>query len=184
MNIAETTKNKKGTPTPSKDANYHAGKKVTLSTPDVKENNIYKSNLFAKTANVVPYHKEFRAIAGSVTATILFQQLEYWFYKQAGKPFYKFLSPLDEEKYGYKVGDSWAEELGLSPDEFRTAFRKIGTQHKSKRAFDTTTDMFKEKMYCSYIDKMFLRSFSLPATSRMLEALDRIPRSPSTVRFT
>lgn len=122
----------------------------------------YKQNVLSLTANVIPYHKEFRKIAGSVTASILWQQLEYWFSKTEGEKFYKFLSGLKEEKFGYKNGDSWTEELGFSAKEFRNAFKHIGVSYKSKKEFDGSTNKFitkdnnggeKEFMYCSYYDK-------------------------------
>ena len=115
---------------------------------------IYKNNELALTAKLIPYHKEFRKIAGSVTATILWQQLEYWFSKKKGEPFYKFLEPLKIEKNGYKIGDSWTEELGFSAFEFRAAFSRIGISYKSKKEYNENNDKFQNMMYCSYYDKI------------------------------
>lgn len=106
--------------------------------------------------DVIPYIKGYRQIAGTVTATILFQQLEYWFdLKPNG--FYKFLEPCENDLC--KVGDSWCEELGFSADEFRTAFDKIGKRYFSKKAYDAALDKFADekgttKFYCSYHDKI------------------------------
>lgn len=106
--------------------------------------------------DAIPYIKGYRQIAGTVTATILFQQLEYWFdFKPNG--FYKFLEPCDNGLY--KAGDSWCEELSFSPDEFRSAFDKIGKRYFSKKAYDGAADKFaddsgSEKLYCSYQDKI------------------------------
>lgn len=122
-----------------------------------------KNHLLALTRRTIPYSPELRPIAGSVTATILMQQLDYWFSKMPDG-FYKFLSPCNNE--AYKPGDSWEEELAFSSDEFRTAFDRIGVRHMSKKAYkaakssssvfiqelkDGTTE---EKFYASYHDKI------------------------------
>ncbi len=66
----------------------------------------------------IPYVKELRKLplVKSVTASILMQQLDYWFNIQGKESFYKFLEPCDNQ-YAYKKGDSWTEELGMSADE-------------------------------------------------------------------
>ena len=69
------------------------------------------------------YCPELNTITGSVTASLLMCQLEYWFNKKGNKPFYKFLGPCEDEHY--HTGDSWTEELGFTKAEFRTAFSKI-----------------------------------------------------------
>lgn len=105
----------------------------------------------------IPYLKRLRLFAGSVTATILMQQLDYWFEKYP-EGFFKFLQPCEHESY--KEGDSWTEELGFSVDEFRTAFDKIGIRHASKGQFDKLENVFligeseQEKFYASYHDKI------------------------------
>jgi hypothetical protein len=101
----------------------------------------YRKNTFALTAKPIPYYKEYRKIAGSVTATILWQQLEYWFSLKEGKSFYKSL-------------EEWEGELGFSACEFRLAFSKIGISYASKKLFDTEKDVFKGKMYASFHNKM------------------------------
>lgn len=78
------------------------------------------------------------------------QQLDYWF-ENHPEGFYKFLLPSDHP--AYKNGDSWTEELGMSKDEFRTAFDKIGHRYKSKSEFDKAEDKFQGKFYCSYVDR-------------------------------
>lgn len=105
--------------------------------------------------NNVPYIKELRQLSGSVTASILMQQLDYWFEKKPGG-FYKFLEPCENNEY-YKKGDSWTEELGFSKSEFKTAFEKIGISYKSKNEFKKAMekgDPFQGKFYCCYVDKM------------------------------
>ena len=105
--------------------------------------------------NNVPYIKELRQLSGSVTASILMQQLDYWFEKKPGG-FYKFLEPCENNEL-YKTGDSWPEELGFSKYEFKTAFEKIGVAYKSKNEFKKAMekgDPFQGKFYCCYVDKM------------------------------
>ena len=79
--------------------------------------------LLANDNNTITYRKELNAITGSVTATILLQQLIYWFNKNDYKPFYKFIEPCNNEKY--IDGDSWTEELGFTKKEFSSAYKKL-----------------------------------------------------------
>ncbi len=65
-----------------------------------KINQSYKSNLLGLMAKPIPYNKELNQITGNVLASILWQQLEYWFNKKNGNSFYKFLMPLEKEKIG------------------------------------------------------------------------------------
>jgi hypothetical protein len=109
-----------------------------------------KNRILSITRETIPYVKQIRPLTGSVAATILMQQLDYWFAKYPDG-FYKFLEPCDHPSY--KSGDSWTEELGFSKDEFRTAFKQIGIQHKSKTKFATSSDPFQGKFYCSYFDR-------------------------------
>ncbi len=76
--------------------------------------------------DAIPYRKRLRPITGSVTATILLQQMVYLDDKKQGEPFYKFKSPCDHELY--RDDDSWVEDLGFSIKEFDTALKKIGTK--------------------------------------------------------
>lgn len=129
--------------------------------------------------NVIPYRKEFRKIVGTVNASILWQQLEYWFDKM-GKPiFYKFLSPVDGEDFGYKKGDSWVEELGFSECEFRGAFKKLGAPYKSKKEYLEQKDPYKGKMYCSYINKIERRTYYLRNAKKVKANLVRLKNSIS-----
>lgn len=117
-----------------------------------------KNRTLAILASSIPYHKELRPHTGSVTASILMQQLDYWFNKYPDG-FFKFISPSPDNEY-YKEEDSWAEELGFSEKEFRSAFDLIGVRYHSKTSFDGNseeerflTSEGKEKFYCSYHDK-------------------------------
>ena len=79
--------------------------------------------LLAQDKNTITYRKELNSITGGVTATILLQQLIYWFNKSDNKPFYKFIEPCNNEKY--TDGDSWTEELGFTKREFTSAYKKL-----------------------------------------------------------
>ncbi len=114
-----------------------------------------KNKILTLFRNNIPYIKELRMLSGSVTASILMQQLDYWFEKSPNG-FYKFLEPCENSKY-YKKGDSWTEELGFSKAEFKTAFEKIGVTYKSKKEFTEalkTGNLFQGKFYCCYIDRI------------------------------
>lgn len=74
--------------------------------------------------DLIIYRKSLRKIAGSVTGTILLQQII--FRSKGRENFYKFKSPCSHELY--KERDSWTEELGFSPKEFDNALKKIGTK--------------------------------------------------------
>ncbi len=104
---------------------------------------------------IIPYVKELRKLplVKSVTASILMQQLDYWFNIQGKESFYKFLEPCDNQ-HAYKPGDSWTEELGMSADEFKTAFGQIGVSYKSKAKYDAAPDKFQGKYYCSYFNRV------------------------------
>jgi hypothetical protein len=117
--------------------------------------NTLRNRLLSITRKSIPYIKELRPVAGSVTACILWQQLDFHFAKKP-EGFYKFLEPCNHN--AYKSGDSWIEELGFSKEEFRTAFKKIGIVYKSKRMHDCAEQKFKlptgkEFWFCSYHDK-------------------------------
>jgi len=79
--------------------------------------------ILAHDNNLIVYRKELNAITGSVTATILLQQIIYWDSISNGDEFYKFIEPCSHEKYN--DGDSWSEELGFTKREFQTAYKKL-----------------------------------------------------------
>lgn len=108
--------------------------------------------------NVIPYDRELNSLTGSVLASILMAQLNYWFDKYPDG-FYKFLEPSNHP--AYRPGTSWTEELGMTVTEFRTAFDAIGHRFTSKTKFaqaeqestDNNTDKFFGRFFASYIDK-------------------------------
>ena len=114
-----------------------------------------KNKILAIIRDTIPYCKDLRPIAGSVTACILMQQLDYWFAKKPNG-FYKFKAPCPHPLY--KEGDSWKEELGFSEDEIQTAFSKIGIAYKSKTSMMEAEYPFKDEkgtelFYCSFYDR-------------------------------
>lgn len=98
------------------------------------------------------YCPKLNTVTGSITASLLMCQLEYWFDKVDGKAFYKFLEPCQHKLC--KKGDSWTEELGFSLAEFRSAFKRIGKVYKSKKAYLESADPFDGKPYLSYYDRI------------------------------
>lgn len=110
-----------------------------------------RNRILSITRNVIPYVKELQPVAGSVIGCLVMQQLDYWFHLKPDG-FYKFMNPAEHPFY--RQGDSWVEELGISDDEFRYAFDRIGTRYKSKSDFDKAAkagDIFKGCFYCSYV---------------------------------
>ena len=71
--------------------------------------------------NIITYRPELNAITGSVTATILLQQILF----RLGdcEEFYKFKEPCGHRLY--KEGDSWCEELGFTRKEFDGAIERL-----------------------------------------------------------
>lgn len=108
-----------------------------------------KALVLAKLA--VPYLPALRNTTGSVTATILMQQLEFYFHSFP-EGFYKFLEPCDHPSY--RQGDSWIECLSFTKDEFRAAFDKIGVRYKSRTEFENSPEPFGGKFYASYFDRL------------------------------
>jgi len=74
----------------------------------------------------IPYRPEYNAITGSVRASILMQQMWYWWDKSNHHPFYKYRAPCAAASY--REGDSWTEELGFTPYQFDSALRSIATK--------------------------------------------------------
>jgi len=121
------------------------------------------NRILSITRSTIPYVKELNELTGGIIASVLMQQLDYWFDKKPDG-FYKFLEPSTHS--AYHKGDSWCEELGISKAEFRTAFDAIGARHTSRAAFIGAKDPFAGKFYASYIDKrtnltMYYRNHAL-----------------------
>ena len=100
-----------------------------------------------KTRYYVKYYPELAHCFGSEKAALIVDRLEYWFgYKPEG--FYKFYEPC--KHVGYRKGDSWREEIGLSRRTFNHAFAHIGVRYHRFSAFKTAQDKFQGKMYACY----------------------------------
>ena len=101
----------------------------------------------------IPYRPFLRPYCKSAAGCLLYEQLEFWSAKYPDG-FYKFMTKPTSPHRLYKEGDSFEEEIGFSPDEFRTAFDNIGVRYKSKTEFNNAPDKFQGKYYCSYTDKI------------------------------
>lgn len=136
-----------------------------------------RNRILSITRNTIPYVKEVMPLAQSVTGCILMQQLDYWF-ERYPNGFYKFQDAAPDHP-AYKTGESWAEELGFSPAEFRTAFDKIGVRHKSKKDFVASAEPFEGKFYCCYYDRLARLTY-YHRNHQMLDArLDELMREQS-----
>lgn len=93
--------------------------------------------IFANDQRMILYRPEWRTFTGSVTSTILLQQILYRWDKNGRKPFYKFKEPCGHDLY--RPGDSWTEELGFSKKEFDSALKRIGTKVTQKEPGPTTS---------------------------------------------
>ena len=124
-----------------------------------------RNKILALFPNSIPYIKDLQPLCGhSILACILMQQLDFWF-KQQPDGFYKFLDIVPDKidlvtghtSKGhalYRAGDSWCEELCCSPDEFRSAFSKIGVRYTSLSDYRRQVgDKFQGKFYLSFLDK-------------------------------
>jgi hypothetical protein len=138
------------------------------------------------------YVKAYRQIAGSVTATILFGRLEFWF-DRFPDGFYKFLDPSPGNKR-YTKGDSWTEELEYSKDEFRTAFDYLGIRYPNFADYEATDNPFLkiprqmvaesriEMLYCSYYDRLEGLTFYYRNHDLVDRKLEEINLRPSRQR--
>lgn len=85
-------------------------------------------NILASDRKQILYRPELNEMTGSVTATILFQQILFRWDHNDRKPFYKFKSPCKHNLY--RVGDSWTEEIGFTKYEFDGAIKRIAKKVK------------------------------------------------------
>lgn len=84
------------------------------------------ANAQFKDRTTIPYRPEYNLITGSVEASILLQQIHYWWMKMDRRPFFKFKEPCEHD--AYQEGDSWTEELGFTRYQFDKAIKAIGTK--------------------------------------------------------
>jgi hypothetical protein len=120
--------------------------------PEKTEKTLFSEALITS-QRCIPYIPLLKVLCGSVIASLIFQQLEYWFSFQMDS-IYKFLAPCGHSLY--RVGDSWTEELSLTAYEFRNGFDKIGVRYKSKgeleKHLNKKQDHFQNKFYYSVVD--------------------------------
>jgi hypothetical protein len=83
-------------------------------------------NILAEDKAIIAYRPRFSALTDSSLASILLQQMIYWWNKSDCKPFYKFRSECSHKLY--KDGDSWCEDLVWNTSEFDGALKVIGTK--------------------------------------------------------
>jgi hypothetical protein len=83
-------------------------------------------DLLDEDRDLISYRRKLNQLTEDVLATILLQQISYWYKKNEDRPFYKFRAPCGHKLY--KDGDSWAEELGVSARQFDRAVSKIATK--------------------------------------------------------
>lgn len=136
---------------------------------------VMRNRILAITRGSIPYVPELRPLTGSVTATILMQQLDYWFERHPDG-FYKF-QDASPDNPAYRPGDSWSEELNFSVAELRNAFDQIGHRHKSKTEWNESTDPFNGKFYCCYTDRRTRLTFYFRNHAKVDAALDALVAS-------
>ncbi len=125
-------------------------------------------NVLKDDKNLITYRPKLNQITGSITATILLQQIIFRF---DGKPFYKFKQPCEHEKY--RDGDSWCEELGFSKSEFDTALKKIAK--KVKKGQPKPKDCF--VWYWTNMDRVTYYDINLQYLNKKLSDLYKAGKS-------
>jgi hypothetical protein len=153
-----------------------------MDTP-MQNPELFIKKLLADDKNIIIYRKLLRPICGnSVTATILFNQLLYWFDRYP-EGFYKSIDKPDDP-------NSFCSELGFSADEFKTAFAKIGVRYKSKGEYDQAEkngSLFKNStgedlMFCSFTDRIRFRTWFFKNDVQINENIRKLAMSMSVNR--
>ena len=90
-------------------------------TPDRLESAI-------KRRRSIPYRPSLNRLTGSMSATILLQQIVYRWLGKGQEPFSKFIAPCPRAF----PGDSWLEELGFTRHQFLTARARIATRIRTR----------------------------------------------------
>jgi hypothetical protein len=130
-----------------------------------------KNRILYISRTAIPYVKELMPLAKSIPGCLIMQQLDFWF-EQKPEGFYKFMTQCNHHLC--KDGDSWSEELGMSLEQFRTHFEKIGVRYSSKKEFDAAEDKFQGMFYCSYTDKRAGMTFWFRNHELLDKALDNL----------
>lgn len=119
-------------------------------------------DIIAEDKSLITYRPSLNKLTGSITATILLQQILYWWKASQGE-FYKFKEPCKHKDY--KEGDSWTEELGMTKYEFDSAFKKL-----RDLGFITTRNTMDRKTYYSVNEEVLtekLNELYTPCTPKL-----------------
>lgn len=131
-------------------------------------------DILTQDKNILLYRKEFNKVTGSVTASILLQQI---IYNWNGKPFYKFKEPCEHPLYksnvvinddGTEVGDSWTETMGFTRSEFDNALANIAV--KVKKGTDLST-IDKPVYFYTTIDRVTYYGINEPVLTKWLNMI-------------
>jgi len=89
------------------------------------------------------YRPTYNLITGDLIASLVLNQMQYW-WGVMREPFFKYREPCNADDY--KPGDSWTEELGITPYRFSRALSQIATKitrgTNRKMAFDSSLLVF------------------------------------------
>jgi hypothetical protein len=99
----------------------------------------------------VPYIVEFRKLelVKSRNACLLMGRFEQLFSKYPSG-FYKYKQPCKAQSK--LEGLCWREELGMTRTELDSAFNLIVQPYRSRADYIKSSDRFKGKYYCSYVE--------------------------------
>ena len=76
----------------------------------------------------IPYRPSLNQLTGSMSGSILLQQIVYRWLGKGKRPFSKFMAPCPKAL----PGDSWLEELGFTRHQFLTARARIAKRIRTK----------------------------------------------------
>lgn len=149
---------------------------LKISDEKEKEKRVKGHPLLSEKKRFVPYLVELRnlPLVKSPNGCLVVAQMEFLMAITKKHRFIKYLEPPKTRKKFYKKGQSWVEELGFSKDEFRTAFKQVGTVYQSKREWmraDEEGDAFKGKYYLSFNHKPAHLTFYLRNDDLVNQAL-------------
>lgn len=95
--------------------------------------------IIAEDSSLIAYRPSLNKITGSVTATLLLQQVLHYWKNNDRRKFYKFKAPCGHKLY--KEGQSWIETLGFTKKEFDGAMKRIGYKRgKTRKAIENEND--------------------------------------------
>ena len=95
----------------------------------------------------IPYRPHYTRITGSPVASILLQQISFWWQKNGRKPFYKFKMACNHDRY--HPGDSWCEELEISRGTFDRALKRFAAKVTSG---DSKSELLRDHVVIYWTD--------------------------------